>query len=103
MSNIKRKEPDMKSILTQLYEGKLYPLGANAASSDTYRKIREEHHQRHEDFQKKLEQLDPALPAQFTKIMDDLFEELPLDVSESFINGFCLGAKMMIEIYLNEF
>lgn len=93
----------MKSILTRLYEGDIYPLEQCMPKSEVYCKIREDHRRRNKDFQEKLEALDPALLHQFIKIMDDLFAELPFEASEAFINGFCLGSKMMVEIYQNEF
>ena len=93
----------MKSILTRLYEGHIYPLEQCAPKSEEYNKIRAELLLQYSDFQEKLEALDPALLRQFIKIVDNLYSEFPFEASETFINGFCLGSKMMIEIYQNEF
>lgn len=35
--------------------------------------------------------------------MDEQLDTLPLEMSEMFIDGFRLGARMMIEIYQKDF
>ncbi len=35
--------------------------------------------------------------------MDEQLDLYPVEISEMFIDGFCLGARMVIEIYQNKF
>lgn len=66
----------MKAILKQLYDGEIYPA---------------------EQFYPKVEEYQ-----EFTQIMDEQLSAIPLEISEMFIEGFRLGARMMIEIYGND-
>ena len=54
---------------------------------------------RYVDFMKKL---DSPLDKEFESIMDEQLETLPYDFSQSFIDGFRLGAKIMLEIYMDD-
>ena len=57
----------------------------------------------YEDFVKQLKVLEPPLDKHFVEIMDEQLDTLPLEMSEMFIDGFRLGARMMIEIYQKDF
>ncbi|WP_027399170.1 DUF6809 family protein [Anaerovorax odorimutans] len=92
----------MESILLQLYNGEIFPAEQFRPKMEEYVKMRKEHYHNYEDFTKKLKELDPALYGQFIKIMDEQFCEIPLEISEMFIDGFKLGAKMMIEVLQNK-
>lgn len=49
-----------------------------------------------EDFIKKLKS---PLDKEFIRIIDEQLDAVPLELSETFISGFRLGAKMMIEVF----
>ena len=70
---------------------------------EEYRKLRQQHYKHYEDFVKQLKVLEPPLDKHFVEIMDEQLDTLPLEMSEMFIDGFRLGARMMIEIYQKDF
>lgn len=49
------------------------------------------------------EKTEPPLDERFLEIMDEQLKTVPLEISEMFIDGFRLGARMMIEIYQKDF
>ena len=55
------------------------------------------------NFVKQLKVLEPPLDKRFVEIMDEQLDTLPLEMPEMFIDGFRLGARMMIEIYQKDF
>lgn len=88
----------MSSILQQLYNGEICPAEQYQPLQDSYRNIREEHRDHYMDFINALKQLEPPLDKRFIEIMDEQLDTIPLNFSSMFIDGFCLGAQMMIEI-----
>ena len=47
--------------------------------------------------------MEPPLAKRFIEIMDEQLDTVPIEMSEMFIDGFRLGARMMIEIYQADF
>lgn len=86
----------MERILKALYDGELYPAEQYKPKSEEYIALRRKHYQSYEDFIKKLES---PLAIEFIRIMDEQLDAVPLEFSETFISGFRLGAKMMIEVF----
>ena len=64
--------------------------------------MRKGYRQHYQDFIKKIENIEPQLKEQFIKILDEQLDFFPLDTSEMFIDGFRLGARMMLEIFQND-
>lgn len=93
----------MKPILLQLYDGNISPLERFSPHSKEYMEKRRTQANHYETFIAKLEKLDPALSREYFKIMDEQIDLHPIEASEMFIDGFCLGARMMIEIFDNDF
>lgn len=93
----------MDKILQQLYNGEIYPAEQFRPMLDEYKELREKQYQNYEDFTKELEQLQPPLHKRFIKIMDEQLDTVPLELSQMFIDGFRLGAKMMIEVFEDEY
>ncbi len=93
----------MKSILQQLYDGQLAPVEQDIPRTLEYRKLRQAQHRSYEDFIGHLKELEPESAERFIKIMDEQLDRVPIEYSQSFIGGFCLGAKMMIEVYQSDF
>lgn len=89
----------MNSVLKALYDGKIFPAEQYWPKSEEYKKIQQEHYKHYDDFSKTLKRLDPSLDKQFFDIMDEQLDVLPSEFSEMFIDGFCLGARLMIEIF----
>lgn len=88
----------MKSILQQLYDGEIVPYEQYQPQNKEYKQMEEKHFRHYEEFAK---QLDEPLREQFVKLMDEQGETTPYRDSEMFIQGFKLGARMMLEILSN--
>lgn len=80
-----------------------FSLPSSTPKTEEYRKLRQEHYKHYEDFVKQLKVLEPPLDKRFVEIMDEQLDTLPLEMPEMFIDGFRLGARMMIEIYQKDF
>ena len=91
----------MYTLLQQLYEANICPAEQYHPLQEEYKKMQQEHSQHYSDFVQTLEQLDPPLDKLFMEIMDEQLNTMPLNFSSMFIDGFCLGAQMMIEIFTN--
>ena len=89
----------MKSILSELYEGKIFPAEQYSPRSEEYRKIYQEHYQHYDDFIETLSKVNPPLDKKFIEIMDEQLDVIPYEFSEMFIDGFRLGARIMIDIF----
>lgn len=92
----------MESVLEQLYFGKIYPAEQYAANGEEYRKLSRENAEHYEEFMETLRQLNPPLDNRFGEIMDERGEVMTYELSEMFINGFRLGARMMAEIFADK-
>lgn len=88
----------MKNILLSLYQGKISPVEQYAPKSEEYLKIHQAHLHHYDDFIETLAKLDPPLDKRFVEIMEEQGALIPYEFSEMFIDGFRMGAKMMMEI-----
>mgnify|MGYP006949204838 CR=1 FL=1 len=93
----------MKSLLLQLYDGEVFPAEQYTPKLEEYCKLRREHYKHYEEFINQLKVLEPPLDKRFIEIIDEQLDIIPLEVSEMFVDGFCLGARMMVEIYQKDF
>ncbi|MGI6013242.1 MAG: DUF6809 family protein [Oscillospiraceae bacterium] len=89
----------MKSILSQLYYGNLAPMEQCFPKNKEHKKACQKHCQHYETFSEKLGALDFSLQKEFTDIIDEQVSTACLELEESFIYGFQLGARMMVELY----
>lgn len=87
----------------QLYEGEIYPAEQYLPLLEEYKKLRKEQHQHYDDFVQELNKLSTPLGDRFIKIMDEQLDTIPLEFSEMFIDGFRLGARMMIEVFEDKY
>ncbi|RGG65196.1 hypothetical protein DXD76_13380 [Firmicutes bacterium TM09-10] len=88
----------MKSVLEQLYDGEIYPAEQVNVRTEGYQQMRREHYSHYEDFIEQLKTLNPPLDERFIEIMDEQLDALPLETAETFIFGFRLGAKIILEV-----
>lgn len=86
----------MDNVLQTLYNGEIFPANQYIPQWEEYKALQEKQYQRYADFVSKL---DPPLDREFKQIIDEQFDLLPYEWSQMFIDGFRLGAKMMIEVY----
>ncbi len=89
----------MKNILEQLYDGEIFPAEQYSPQEREYRKIYREHYSHYEDFIETLSRLEPPLDKRFIEIMDEQLDEIPYEFFGMFIDGFRLGARIMVEIF----
>ena len=92
----------MKSILSALYEGKISSAEQYSSRNEEYRKIYQKHYRHYDDFIETLSKVNPPLDKKFIEIMDEQLDVIPYEFSEMFIDGFRLGARMMIEIFQDD-
>ena len=90
----------MNSILEQLYNGEILPMERYTLKEKEYKKICREHLDRYEDFRETLGKLNPPFDKQFIQIMDEQLDEIPYEFSQTFIDGFRLGARIMTEVFI---
>ena len=86
----------MDKILHDLYNGEINPIEQYRPMTEEYKALREKQYQHYEDFIKKL---GSPLDKEFIRIMDEQLDTVPIEFSETFIDGFRLGARMMIEVF----
>ena len=68
-----------------------------------YRRLLKIMHLREDDLAKKLEKIDPKLKEEFAKIQSEQLEEIYWQPAQSYIDGFRMGAKIMIDIYQKDY
>lgn len=88
----------MSTTLEQLYYGDIIPSEQCHPVQSDYRKCQAKASQRYEDFVKELKQLDPDLSARFIQIMDEHSRIFSMECTSNYIDGFRLGAQIMIEV-----
>ena len=93
----------MKSLLLKLYDGEVFPVEQYTSRTEVYRKMCQEHYKHYDEFIKQLKLLEPPLTKRFIEIMDEQLDTVSIEMSEMFIDGFRLGARMVIKIYQTDF
>jgi len=88
----------MHNILLQLYHGELTPSSSYSDRFPEHREKRMACYQKHMDFLDRLQAIDPDLQREMEQLLDEQLSVDMLDLPEAFAEGFCLGAKIMIEI-----
>ncbi|HJC23705.1 MAG TPA: hypothetical protein H9761_08385 [Candidatus Eisenbergiella merdavium] len=86
----------MESILQQLYEGKISPAEQYRPRTEEHREAVERILKSRGEFARALKETDQALYEKFLRIMEE--DDLSFETGEMFIDGFKLGARMMLEI-----
>lgn len=89
----------MDKILQALYDREIFPEEHYRLMTKEYITLWKKHYQNYEDFVKKL---GSPLDKEFIRIMDEQIDTISLELSEMFIDGFRLGARMMIEVFEGE-
>lgn len=89
----------MKSVLSELYDGRIFPEAQYSPKSEEYREIHQRNFSDYENFLETLLKLDPSLGKQFGKLMDEQSEERHFEYLAMFTGGFRLGARIMIDVF----
>ena len=90
----------MDRILQALYDGKIYPAEQFRPMIEEFKILQEKKREHYENFIKKL---NSPLDEEFDNIMDEQLDTLPLELRERFIDGFRLGARMMVEVFEDKY
>lgn len=86
----------VKKILEQLYNGNLYPFEKFQPAIEQFKIENDNAFQAYSAF---LEKLPEELKEEFQNLMDSHINLLSLELEQNFIEGFCIGARMMTEVY----
>lgn len=82
-------------ILQDLYHGRIAPEEHYKPLIEEFIVHQKEYYQHYDKF---IEKIGSPLDKEFERIMEEQLEMLPFDFSQTFIDGFRLGAKVMLEI-----
>ena len=93
----------MKSVLQQLYEGEIAPAELYTKRLQEYQQLLHENGEYIESFQEKLSKINADLGDQFMDILEKHWQEAPWEYTQVFLDSFCLGARIMLEICEKEF
>ena len=93
----------MKSVLQQLYEGEIAPAELYTKRLQEYQQLLHENGVYIESFQEKLSKINADLGEQFMDILEKHWQEAPWEYTQVFLDSFCLGARIMLEIWEKEF
>lgn len=86
----------MVSILRSFYEDGLEPSARPKHYIAERAALKEKHFKLHDEF---FETLSEKQKKQFNIFLDQIFEDLCYADCESFIDGFRLGARIMIDVF----
>lgn len=84
----------MKSILLELFQGEIAPLDRYETNLKEYKEQWDNMLKNENSFVKKL---DDPLREEFEKLMDDHIDLIPFEMSDIFVEGFRIGARIMLE------
>lgn len=89
----------MESVIEDLYNGDLCPSSQFHYTLDDIRKKWEELDQVETDF---MDNLSEPMQEQFDNILDRRLEMANLDLTQAYVEGFKLGAKLLIEVLTSD-
>lgn len=90
----------MKDILLQLYDGEISPAESMRPECDIAKKQWREFTELDNKF---CSQLSESQQKEFDKLLDKKLEMLvDVDMAQAFVDGFRLGAKMMVRVFAEE-
>lgn len=83
----------METVLEDLYNGKIIPF--EQARSERFEEARRQLHEKEAAFCGKLES---GLVEELHELLAEYTRLLSLDMEEDFVNGFKLGARIMLQV-----
>ena len=89
----------MKSVLEQLYYGRIAPYADPPLRGERTLAANERYEQAYETFTAKL---NPDMRRECNRMMEAYTEETTYEMMDSFIQGYRLGARMMLDTFANE-
>ena len=88
----------MENILLQLYNGELAPSTFHNDQIPIHRAKRRACLQQYQGLLQKLDALDPNLRDDLEKLVDDQLSTDMLELPEAFMEGFRMGARIMLAV-----
>lgn len=88
----------MENVLLQLYNGEIFPADRYSPRLKEHREALRENRNRYKAFEAALEKAAPGLREQFREVMDEHLSSAPFETCEMFIDGFRLGARMILAV-----
>lgn len=85
----------MKSLIEQLYYGKLAPYADPPPKSARAKAAQERYEQAYDALANKLE---PELRRELHRLLEARTEESSYDMAAGFVQGYCFGARMMMDM-----
>lgn len=89
----------MKSVLYELYHGNIDPSSFYEPLLKEHRHFLKRECNRFEQLEEELEKDNPKLKKVFDEVLDFAFIDARWNTSNSFMQGFSLGVRMMAEAY----
>lgn len=96
------REEHMKSVLMELYDGWVFPAEQFYPRSKEHKKMLDRFCRHSEAFTDKLSRLDPPLYEEFSRVMNEYMDLSAADLAEMFVDGFRLGARILIDVFQAE-
>ena len=85
-------------VIEQIYDGSLVPTGQYRAKINSYNKMQQAHMGKYDELMNYLQRHDKSMAAMLQAYNDELFELPALETESVFVDGFRMGALLMIEI-----
>lgn len=89
----------MKSILEEIYWGNICPSENLQSKGAEYHRLLKKLCNQQNRLIKTIERLNPELAYEVEQIIDKQYELSEIDKTTIFTNGFCLGSRIMLEVY----
>ncbi len=93
----------MKSILLQMYDMELECQNRHYTATKELMRLHGKREYVEQELYNKLEAAAPELSREVDRVLDYMVHEFSFEMPEVFVDGFKMGAKMMIEIYQNDY
>ncbi len=93
----------MKSILLQMYERDLDCQNRHYTATKELMMLHKKREYVEQELYNKLNEKAPELVQEVNSALEYMVEEFSFEMPEVFVDGFNLGAKLMIEIYQNDY
>lgn len=90
----------MDQTLLKLFWGTIIPSEYSSTNIPEHREKRRKIARKHDVFFNKLEVIDPALGKELDEVLPEQLEFDELEVPESFCDGFRLGARIMLDVLM---
>lgn len=90
----------MATVLEQICDGALYSTEWRRPKSEAYACLEEQYDRHCRELMETLKRQKPPLHQEFIRVLDEQLETTSMELEETFRGGFCMGAKLMLEIML---